>query len=96
MGFSVVSIIEIIYFISLRPYCASRRDGKKRMNKVRLVEPSNKVWFVEDVDRGKRSQWKNVKNAVDASDSRKVVDLRNAYNDEGTKASIVTYYPYRD
>jgi hypothetical protein len=25
MGFSVISLIEIIYFLSLRPYCALRR-----------------------------------------------------------------------
>lgn len=96
MGFSVVSIIEIIYFISLRPYCASRRDGKKLAKNVKFVEPSNKVWFVEDVDYGRRSRLKHVKYGEDVNESRKVMDLRNAYNDGGSKASIVTYYPYRD
>lgn len=30
MGFSVISLIEIIYFLSLRPYCAQKRSVKKR------------------------------------------------------------------
>lgn len=30
MGFSVISLIEIIYFLSLRPYCASNRNGKQQ------------------------------------------------------------------
>lgn len=94
MGFSVVSIIEIIYFISLRPYCASRRDKKKLNKNVKLVEPSNKVWFVEDVDRVK--QLKQVKNGWDVSDSKKVVELRDAYNGGGSKTKVVGHYPYRD
>lgn len=27
LGFSVISLIEIIYFLSLRPYCASKRES---------------------------------------------------------------------
>lgn len=30
MGFSVISIIEIIYFITLRPYCAHRRSKEEK------------------------------------------------------------------
>lgn len=30
MGFSVFSIIEILYFLSIRPYCRYLRDSEKR------------------------------------------------------------------
>lgn len=30
MGFSVFSIIEILYFLSIRPYCHYLRDSEKR------------------------------------------------------------------
>lgn len=97
MGFSVVSIIEILYFISLRPYCASRHARKKKDTNVKFVEPSKKVWFVEDVDHGKLVQLKQVIRAWDSNDSkRKVVDLRNAYNGGGTESKVVEHYPYRD
>lgn len=96
MGFSVVSIIEILYFISLRPYCASRRDRKKFMKNVKLVEPSKNVWFVDDVYHGNVSQLKQLKNDGDISDFRKVEDLQNAFNGGGTKSKMINHYPYRD
>lgn len=91
----MVSIIEIIYFISLRPYCASRRERKGNAKDIKLVEPSKKVWFVEDVDHGKLVQ-KQVKNAWDINDSSKIVNLRDAYNAEGSKSKFVAHYPYKD
>lgn len=77
MGFSVVSIIEIIYFISLRPYCAHRRDkGIVDNRHVKMVEPSKKVWFVEDVDHGKMVQLNQKKNA-----NKSKIDRHYPYND---------------
>lgn len=83
MGFSVVSIIEIIYFISLRPYCTSRREREKFDRNIKFVEPSKKVWFVEDVDNGKLVQLNQTKNAWDGIDGSK-----------GSKS--VAHYPYRE
>lgn len=44
MGFSVVSLIEILYFISLRPYCAARN----RRIKPAAAEATKSVWFTKD------------------------------------------------
>lgn len=33
MGFSVVSIVEIVYFLSVRPYCASLRTNSNAVEK---------------------------------------------------------------
>lgn len=63
---------------------------------VKFVEPSKKVWFVEDVDHGKLVQLKQVKNAADPNDEHKVVDLQNAYNAGGSKFKVFARYPYRD
>lgn len=82
----MVSIIEIIYFISLRPYCANRRDRKTNGQHIKIVQPSKKVWFVEDVDRGKLG--KQTKSAWDATTGG-TVDRRSA-----SKSDV--YYPYRD
>lgn len=30
MGFSVVSLVEIFYFLTLRPYCTSRKNRHRR------------------------------------------------------------------
>ena len=47
MGFSVISLIEIIYFLSLRPFCA-----KKRQKKQHLVETqSPKSQFMKQNDK---------------------------------------------
>lgn len=48
MGFSVVSLIEILYFISLRPYCAKRRYVQKNIKIVKQIEPGNRVWHIEN------------------------------------------------
>ncbi|XP_037040267.1 pickpocket protein 28 [Bradysia coprophila] len=91
MGFSVVSIIEIIYFVSLRPYCASRRNRNKNDRNIKIVQPSRKVWFVDE-DRGKLDQLKPTKNAWDATlDSGGTTDRRYP-----SKSDSVGYYPYRD
>lgn len=47
MGFSVVSLIEIIYFLSLRPYCAHRRYTRheKIMESTKLHVP----WYLNGV-----------------------------------------------
>lgn len=34
MGFSVFSIIEILYFLSIRPYCRYLRDSEKRRQAI--------------------------------------------------------------
>lgn len=34
MGFSVFSIIEILYFLSIRPYCSYLRDGGRRRQAI--------------------------------------------------------------
>lgn len=34
LGFSVISVIEIIYFLSLRPYCAQKREANVRRESV--------------------------------------------------------------
>lgn len=46
MGFSVVSLIEILYFLTIRPYCAMRRKqlhhkkkGQKSSKLNQTVEP---------------------------------------------------------
>lgn len=36
MGFSVISLIEIIYFLSLRPYCASKRSDLSQQEQQQL------------------------------------------------------------
>lgn len=43
MGFSVVSIVEIVYFMSVRPYCASRRSKSKEVdtNIVTTISAAN-------------------------------------------------------
>lgn len=92
----MVSIIEIIYFISLRPYCDNRRHRKKFDRNIKFVEPSKKIWFVEDMDHGKLDQLKQVKNAWDVNDSSKVVDVRNAYNCGVLRHDDGAYYTYRD
>lgn len=33
MGFSVLSLVEIIYFVSLRPYCKNNRDKQRVKDK---------------------------------------------------------------
>lgn len=41
MGFSVVSIIEVVYFITLRPYCANYRYKKRhRLWNKNMKNPS--------------------------------------------------------
>lgn len=35
MGFSVMSLIEIVYYITLRPYCASRRMQLQKKRRLR-------------------------------------------------------------
>lgn len=35
MGFSVFSIIEILYFLSIRPYCRYLRDSEKRRQAIK-------------------------------------------------------------
>lgn len=37
MGFSVISLIEIIYFLSLRPYCAQKRAGKMQHSDMKIL-----------------------------------------------------------
>lgn len=52
MGFSVVSLIEIIYFVSLRPYCAHRRqNAHERKDEQAATQTTNAskaagAWYV--------------------------------------------------
>lgn len=50
LGFSVVSLIEIIYFLTFRPYCAQKKqnDNKNRNHRrqrAKVVEPEGNVHF---------------------------------------------------
>lgn len=57
MGFSVFSIIEILYFLSIRPYCRYLRDSEKRRQTIqnlthrfqnfRSKRPTNTSWSNE-------------------------------------------------
>lgn len=38
MGFSVFSVIEVLYFISIRPYCNCMRDAVRRRQTVERGE----------------------------------------------------------
>lgn len=42
MGFSVISLIEIIYFLSLRPYCAQKRSQREQENSDGNIKLSNR------------------------------------------------------
>jgi hypothetical protein len=44
MGFSVISLIEIIYFLSLRPYCAHKRTA------VEMNKPSEKILWKNTIN----------------------------------------------
>lgn len=49
MGFSAVSIIEIFYFLTIRPYCAARKKlqiHKAVVRSVNIGKPK-KIWKVE-------------------------------------------------
>jgi hypothetical protein len=56
MGFSVISLIEIIYFLSLRPYCAKKRAEKSQhfevedaiffKNRNNIKNTTNKATFI--------------------------------------------------
>lgn len=37
MGFSVFSIIEVLYFLSIRPYCHYLKDPEKRAQSIHRV-----------------------------------------------------------
>lgn len=65
MGFSVLSLIEIIYFISLRPYFAHRR--KTNMIKVnqKIVQQHKKQHFYDETFTiKKRSTFGRVKQRI--------------------------------
>lgn len=34
MGFSVISLVEILYFMTIRPYCAIKRIGERRRRRA--------------------------------------------------------------
>lgn len=38
MGFSVISLIELIYFLSLRPYCAQKRSNSQQQNEDEQIQ----------------------------------------------------------
>ncbi|CAO1385548.1 unnamed protein product [Diamesa serratosioi] len=50
MGFSVISLIEIIYFLSLRPFCAKKRHEKQHL--VELQSPKSQFKKQNDKIRG--------------------------------------------
>lgn len=51
MGFSVFSIIEIIYFLSIRPYCRYLRDADERRQLFNKVVHRFKHLRVRDLPR---------------------------------------------
>lgn len=46
MGFSVVSIIEILYFMTIRPYCALRK-GNTPSTPINVIQKPRKSWNSE-------------------------------------------------
>lgn len=66
MGFSVLSIVEILYFTSLRPFCELRKQKKflrKKQNSLHV----QKAWYENKNDRkieGRLKSTMNTKNAV--------------------------------
>lgn len=44
MGFSVISLVEILYFMSLRPYCAQKRTKTQNQAEDEDIEYQNKVY----------------------------------------------------
>lgn len=47
MGFSVISLIEIIYFLSIRPYCATKRAANdEKFNQTRNYVSNFRVGLV--------------------------------------------------
>lgn len=47
MGFSVISVIEIIYFLSIRPYCATKRAANdEKFNQTRNYVSNFRVGLV--------------------------------------------------
>ncbi|XP_029404443.2 pickpocket protein 28 [Bactrocera dorsalis] len=76
MGFSIFSIIEIVYYVTLRPYCASRNmqmSRRRRHNNVKWLralrsrvkpakyEGSTKFW-VNEMQQKKVMNYKNYRN----------------------------------
>lgn len=63
MGFSVVSLIEIVYFISLRPYCAARNRHRQLTqpnddNVIRQDDASatsKYIWFIKSATVAKKA-----------------------------------------
>lgn len=55
MGFSVISIIEIIYFLSLRPYCARKRLGLGDNNGIEEIKLPNGNFKIGLQSTGSRS-----------------------------------------
>lgn len=41
MGFSVVSLVEIFYFLTLRPYCTSRKNRRRRQELLDTTDTDN-------------------------------------------------------
>lgn len=56
MGFSVVSLIEILYFLTFRPYCNQRKHKENHLNKETLHTSHKKTIDIEKkvrLSRGK-------------------------------------------
>lgn len=51
MGFSVVSIIEILYFLSLRPYCAQKRQRSKHKTDSSNAPSAGKLWYMDTAEK---------------------------------------------
>lgn len=41
MGFSIFSLIEIVYYVTFRPYCAARTIRKERLMQARMPKVVN-------------------------------------------------------
>lgn len=88
MGFSVVSLIEILYFLTIRPYCAARIRNKTRGKKRKSGnKKANKLWRQEKMFIAEPST-----TIDDHMDKRYIKLGRKYYNDLNYESN--NKYPY--
>lgn len=49
LGFSLISLVELIYFICIRPYCISRKQQKHLVKPIKKM-PKISDPYTDDVD----------------------------------------------
>lgn len=57
MGFSVVSIIELIYFMTFRPYCAYQRENEGVIDNVEVLSGAKRHQRQEISTINPNSSW---------------------------------------